>query len=112
MIKLSRKDAQPYGRKGVRAFNYSFPDVNGGSSVIYAELTGEHGERTIGKRARPYYILDGQGEFIVNGEKTTVASGDVIVIPPNGVYNYWPINNTILKCILYMELLDISKLPK
>lgn len=112
MIKLSRKDAQAYGRTGVSAFNYPFPDVNGGSSVIYAELTGEHGERTIGERARLYYILDGQGEFIVSGEKTTVASGDVIVIPPNGVYNYWSTNNTTLKCLLYMELLDITKLPK
>lgn len=112
MIKLSRKDAQPYGRKGVSAFNYPFPDVNGGSSVIYAELTGEHGERKIGDRARLYYILDGQGEFVVNGEKTPVEFGDVIVIPPNGVYNYWPINNTTLKCLLCMELLDITKLPK
>lgn len=112
MIKLSRKDAKPYGRIGVRAFNYPLPDVNGGSSVIYAELTGEHGERTIGARARLYYILDGHGEFVVNGEKTSVVSGDVIVIPPNGVYNYWPTKNTILKCLLYMELLDITKLPK
>ena len=112
MIKLSRKDAQAYGRKGVSAFNYPFLDVNGGSSVIYAELTGEHGERTTGERARLYYILDGQGEFIVNGEKTSVASGDVIVIPPNGVYNYWPTKNTTLQCLLYMELLDITKLPK
>lgn len=112
MIKLSKKGAQPYGRTGVSAFNYPFPDINGGSSVIYAELTGEHGERTIGDRARLYYITEGQGEFVVNGKKTTVESGDVIVIPPKGIYNYWPTNGTTLKCLLYMELLDITKLPK
>lgn len=112
MIKLARKDAQPYGREGVSAFNYPFPDINGGSSVIYAELTGEHGERAIGDRARLDYILEGQGEFIVNGEKTTVETGDVIIIPPKGVYNYWPTQGTTLKCLLYMELLDITKLPK
>ena len=112
MVKFTRKDTQAYSRTGVRAFNYPFPDVNGGSSVIYAELSGEHGERTIGDRARLYYILDGHGECVVNGEKTTVKSGDVIVIPPKGTYNYRPTNGTILKCILYMELLDITKLPK
>lgn len=112
MIKLSRKNAQPYGRAGVSAFNYPFPDTNNGSSIIYAELTGEHGERTIGDRARLYYILDGQGEFVVNGETTSVQTGDVIVIPPKGIYNYWPTNNSTLKCLLYMELLDITKLPK
>lgn len=112
MIKLSRNNAQPYGRTGVRAFNYPFPDINGGSSVIYAELTGEHGERTIGERARLYYILDGTGEFVINRKKTPVESGDVIVIPPNGVYNYWPTKSTTLRCLLYMELLDITKLPK
>ena len=112
MLKLSRKDAQPYGRAGVSAFNYPFPGINGGSSVIYAELTGEHGERTIGERARLYYILDGQGEFVINGEKIFVEPGDAVVIPPQGVYNYWSVNNTVLKCLLYMELLDIQKLPK
>lgn len=112
MIKLSRKDSQPYGRTGLSAFNYPFPDMNEGSSVIYAELTGEHGERTIGERARFYYIIEGQGEFIVNGEKTLVKVGDVVVIPPKGIYNYWPTNKTVLKCLLFMELLNISKLPK
>lgn len=110
--KLSRKQATPYGREGVSAFNYAFPDIENGTSVIYAELTGVHGERTIGERARMYYIIEGTGEFVVNGETFSIESGDTIPIPPKATYNYWPTNNSTLKCILFMELLDISKIPK
>lgn len=111
MKKLTRQESQPYGRKGVSAFNYALPDINGGSSVIYAELTGVHGERTIADRARIYYVIEGAGEFVVNGNKIVVGAGDVIPIPPHATYNYWPIKG-ILKCLLFMELLDVSKLPK
>lgn len=110
--KISKKESVPYGRAGVSAFNYSLPDVNEGSSVIYAELTGIHGERTIGDRSRIYYILDGSGEYVINGEKFFVEPGDVVTIPPHATYNYWPTQNTTLKCVLFMELLDLSKLPK
>ena len=36
--KLSRKQAIPYGREGVSAFNYAFPDIYNGSSVITQSL--------------------------------------------------------------------------
>ena len=49
---------------------------------------------------------------MVNGEKFPVETGDVVPVPPKAIYNYWPTNNSTLKCVLFMELLDISKLPK
>lgn len=104
MQKISKKDAIQHGREGVNGWYYQLPEVNNGTTVAYAEFTGEHGERTIGDRERIYYILDGQGEFIVNGDTFEVESGDLIPIPPHATYDLWPKNGT-LKVLLYMEFL-------
>ena len=111
MSKLTKNDAVKYGSEGVTAYNYPLPNIESGSSVVYAELTGEHGERTTGDRSRVYYILEGEGEFIVDREKVKVQSGDVVPLPPHTTYNYWP-TSPMLKVLLFMELLDVSKLPK
>ncbi len=104
MKKISKKDTIYHGREGVNGWYYQLPDSNHGTTVAYAEFTGEHGERTIEDRERIYYILDGEGEFVINGEKFDVEPGDLIPIPPHATYNLWPTNG-LLKILLYMELL-------
>ena len=84
--KLTREDAVKYGRVGVLVYNYQLPDVESGTSIVYAELTGEHGERITTGRTRIYYILDGEGTFIINGKKINVFPEDLITIPPNTKY--------------------------
>lgn len=111
MPKVTKQDAVHHAREGVDAYYYQLPDFNGGTTVSLAEFTDEHGQRTIGERARIYYILEGEGEFMVNDEKFAVVAGDTVAIPPYGTYNLWP-KNGALKVFLYMELLDTSKLPK
>ena len=108
--KISQKDAIKHGRPGVSGIYYQLPNTDGGTTVAYAEFTNEHGERTIGKRSRIYYILEGKGEFLVNGEKFLVKKGDLVSIPPKGTYNLWP-KSKVLKVMLYMEFLDFNKLP-
>lgn len=110
-FKLERKDAIKYGRTGVVGYNYQLAEIENGTSVVYAELIGEHGERITTGRARIYYVLRGEGVFIVDGEKITVLPEDVIVIPPNTKYNYWP-TKPPLKCLLVMEWFDPNNLPK
>jgi mannose-6-phosphate isomerase-like protein (cupin superfamily) len=87
------------------------PEVEGGRSVIYAEVSGAHGQSTIGARSRIYFILEGEGEYQINGEILSVKTGDVIVIPPQATYNFWPKTGT-LKVLLYMELIDLTALSK
>lgn len=82
----------------------NLPNIQNGTTIAYAEFTGEHGERTIGGRERIYYILEGNGEFIVNGEKFIVESGDLVTIPAKATYNLWP-KSKVLKVLLYMEFL-------
>ena len=110
-MKISRKNAVRYGSDTVDAWNYPMPDIELDSSVVYAELLGEHGERTTGKRARIYCVLEGKGKFMVNDKNFEVEPGDVIPVPPKTVYNYWSDDKKI-KVLLFMEFLDVSKLPK
>lgn len=107
-MKISRNDAVSHGREGVQGYYYQLPEVQNGTTVAYAEFTGEHGERTIGERPRIYYILDGAGELIINGVKDTITKDDLVVIPAKSTYNLWPTKGT-LKVLLYLELLDFGK---
>ncbi|HXS15117.1 MAG TPA: cupin domain-containing protein [Candidatus Saccharimonadales bacterium] len=108
MNKLAKANAIQHGREGVKGWYYQLPEINKGTTVAYAEFTDEHGERTIGERSRIYYILEGKGEFVVNGEKFSVEKGDLIPIPPLATYNLWPTKGP-LKVLLYMEFLDFGK---
>ena len=109
IIKVSRKTSSQYGNKIVNAFDYVLPDLD--SSLVYAELSGEHGEIKTAKRSRIYYILEGEGQFVTNEDKIFVEKDDVIVVPPNTSYNYKAINS-ILKILLFMELFYVKKSKK
>lgn len=110
-MKISRKEAIKHGQPGIKGWYYQLPKIEGGTTVAYAEFTGEHGQRTIGKRARIYYLLDGKAEFLVNGKKFPAVKGDLVPIPPKSTYNLWP-KSKILKVLLVMEFLDFDNLPK
>ena len=73
-------------------------------SVVYAELTGAHGEVQTENVERIYYILEGSGEFKVADGIIPVTQGDILTIPPHTTYNYWPKNSQLLKVLLFMEL--------
>lgn len=110
MIKLSEKDAYQNNTDAQDAWYYQFPELNGGTSVIYSEVSGDHGQRIIGPHPRIYYIFEGEGEFTINGETTVAKPKDVIIIPPHATYTYHAIK-PILKLLLVMDLIDLTKLP-
>lgn len=110
MKKISAGDAFRYDTEAQKGWYYQLPEVEGGRSVIYSEVTGDHGQRVIGNRPRIYYIFEGEAEYVVNGEKIVARPGDVIVVPPNSTYSYKATKPTV-KLLLVMELLDLNKLP-
>ena len=111
MTKVSKNKAVIHKRPGIGGRYYQFPEINGGTTVAFATFSGEHGERTIGERARIYYILKGKAKFEVNGEIVEAGEGDVVAIPAYGNYNLWPLGNSV-DVLLFMEFLDFDKLPK
>ncbi len=108
MPKISKVQSIHHTRSGVDGYYYQLPEVDDGTTVVYAEFTGEHGERTIGKKHRLYYILEGRAKFTINGEVVKGESGDLIVIPPYATYNLWPADGP-LKVLLYMEYIKFDK---
>ena len=110
MKKITQKEAFHLNTEALQGWYYQFPEIDNGRSIVYAEVTGDHGQRVVGDKPRFYYIIDGEGEFTVNGEKTIGRSGDVIVIPAKSTYSYHATKPT-LKVILFMDLIDLSKLP-
>jgi len=75
-------------------------------SIVYAKLTGSHGEVHTSEVERVYYVLRGEGEFNVEGEMTKVVQGDVFTVPPQKTYNYYPLQDSTepLEILLFMEL--------
>jgi len=111
MLKIPKTQAVKYNREGFKGYNYPLPNIENGSSILFAELTGDHGVRTIGDKARIYFILEGTGEFLINGKKVNVKPYDVVPIKPHTTYNYHP-TSPVIKVLLFMELLDTNKLSK
>lgn len=111
MLKITNEQTIKHGRPGVKGSYYQLPDINNGTTIAHAIFTGEHGQRTIGARARIYYILSGTAKFKINEEEFEANSGDVVAIPAHGTYNLWPINDSV-EVLLMMEYLDFDKLPK
>lgn len=111
MSLIKKSEAITHSREGVFGRYYQLPEIANGTTIAYAEFTSEHGQRTIGDHARLYYIVSGEGEFMINEEKFLAEEGDLITIPPHATYNLWP-KDSVVKVLLHMELLDTTKLPK
>lgn len=105
-MKISHKDNIRHDWDRVRSWNYKLQHLDPKQSVVYAELDGDHGEVSTNNQERIYYILDGEGEFTINGEVTKVEKLDVITVPPHTKYDYKPTNKNTMKILLFMELWD------
>ncbi|MBL8121954.1 hypothetical protein JNM87_04375 [Candidatus Saccharibacteria bacterium] len=78
---------------------YSFRDVNGhhgkllAKSAYKSHLIIECDEKLTVSLCQnevefSYYILEGDGYFILNGEREKVAPGDLVVVPVGTVYTF------------------------
>jgi len=105
-MKISKASAVRQDWDRVKSWNYKLKSLPGYQSVVYAELRGDHGEVHTNDLERVYYIVDGQGEFSFLGKTIAVKKDDVITVPAHTNYDYKPIENTVLKVLLFMELWD------
>lgn len=89
-----------------KTWNYKLKHLSPYQSVVYAEITNDHGEVHTNDIERIYYIIDGAGEFVVGDEITKVEKGDVFTVPSHTIYNYHSLPGQTLKVLLIMELWD------
>jgi mannose-6-phosphate isomerase-like protein (cupin superfamily) len=89
-----------------KSWNYKLKHLSPYQSIVYAEITNDHGEVHTNDIERIYYIIDGAGEFVIGDEATKVEKGDVFTVPARTIYNYHSLPNQTLKVLLIMELWD------
>lgn len=102
---ITKAQSIHHSRTGVDGHYYQLPHLQNGTTIAYAEFTGEHGERAIGDRERIYYVLEGSAKFMINKEEFVANQGDLVTIPQKATYNLWPITS-LVKVLLYMELIN------
>lgn len=62
-------------------------NINSDFSGALIEINGDHGKIKCLNEDRIYFIINGNGKFIINDEGTEVEPNDVIFIPKNVPYN-------------------------
>jgi mannose-6-phosphate isomerase-like protein (cupin superfamily) len=87
-MKFKLKNATFFGWDGLKGWSYNSKDDFSNASATYFEITGKHGMVLSTISDRIYLILDGKGEFVVDGELIPVEKTDVVIIPKDTPYDY------------------------
>lgn len=61
--------------------------INSYFSAALVEINGAHGKLKCIGEDRIYFILDGEGMFIINDEESNISQNDLIFVPKNTPYN-------------------------
>lgn len=99
-MKFKLENATEFGWGDLKGKAYSSAEDFEGASGALFEVTGSHGRVKTTYSDRVYIVLEGEGEFDVNGEILTVEKTDMIIIPKNTPYDYKAVNDTTLKMFL------------
>jgi mannose-6-phosphate isomerase-like protein (cupin superfamily) len=99
-MKFTLKNAYKVGWDGWSGWAYSSKEDFKQASAIYIEVTKKHGKTMTKESDRVYYVLDGRGEFNINGKEVLVEKSDVIIVPKNTPYDYRRVGKETLKLYL------------
>ena len=61
--------------------------INPKYSGALIDIDGTHGKLKCTEEDRIYFIIDGQGKFVINNEENNVQKHDLIFIPKNTEYD-------------------------
>jgi mannose-6-phosphate isomerase-like protein (cupin superfamily) len=89
-MKFKKPKEVSFEYDGVKGWNYNTKEDFGNISVCYAEIKEPFGKVKSEISDRLYYILEGEVEFVVNGEKFNLGKEEVLIVPKNTVYSYFP----------------------
>ena len=87
-MKFSRPTENTFGWEGLKGWAYNLQEDFENASAAYFEVTGSHGKTTTTRSDRIYLVLEGEGEFVIDGEATEVSKDDVVIVPKNTPYDY------------------------
>jgi mannose-6-phosphate isomerase-like protein (cupin superfamily) len=95
-MKFKLKNAFQFGWEGLKGWAYNSKDDFPNASAAYFEVNGAHGKIKTTESDRIYFVVEGKGEFVINGKGIPVEKTDVIIVPKNTPYDY----NGIMKLFL------------
>jgi mannose-6-phosphate isomerase-like protein (cupin superfamily) len=98
-MKFTLDDNNVFGWPGLEGWAISSIDDLKDASAAYFEVTGSHGLVKSKSSNRVYFVIEGTGEFVIDGNKEEVKPKDVIIVPKNTFYDYRATSN-ILKLFL------------
>ncbi len=99
-MKFSFNSSKKIGWEGLKAWIYSTKEDFANASAIYFEVTNCHGKIKTTLSDRIYFVVEGEGEFIINDKVIPVQEKDVVIVPKNTPYDYQAVNNNTLKLFL------------
>ena len=105
-MKITQQQSVRQDWDQTKSWNYKLKHFFPYQSVVYAEIQNDHGEVHTNNVERIYYIISGEGQFILSDETIDVSKGDVLTIPSKTTYNYHATKDSTLKVVLLMELWD------
>lgn len=113
LVKLSINAGKEFGWDGLSGRALNLKEDFAGLSAAYFEVTGSHGRTKTTLSDRIYLVLEGEGEFDIDGEKSVVMKDDVIIVPKGTPYDYQARNGSTLKLYLvhspaYDPAFDVS----
>lgn len=100
-MKFTLPNASKFGWEGLKGCAYNSSDDFSRASAAYFEVTDKgHGKTKTTLSDRIYYVLEGCGEFVIDGEVEKVNTTDVIIVPKDTLYDYYADKGTVMKLFL------------
>ena len=99
-MKFTLKDAYKFGWDGLQGFAYNSKEDFANASAALFEVRGNHGKVKTTVSDRVYYVIEGEGEFIINDEIISISATDVVIVPKNIPYDYRVKDGQIMKLFL------------
>ncbi len=82
IIKSQQTNKKIVGPMIIKEYN-----INSNYSAALIEINGNHGEVKSISEDRIYFILTGEGKFIINNEENNIEPNDLVYVPMNTPYN-------------------------
>ncbi len=105
-MKFTLKEARSFGWDGLKGLAYNSKENFENASAAYFEVIKRHGKVKTGCSDRIYFVLEGKGEFVINGEKVLVEKSDVIIVPKNTPYDYKTMGGTMKLFLVHCPAYD------
>jgi mannose-6-phosphate isomerase-like protein (cupin superfamily) len=95
-MKFNKTTGYEFDRGDVKGFSFNTKDQFARMSAALFTCHGKHPDMKNSSSDRVYFVIEGRGEFNIDGEKFIVNKEEIIIVPKNTRYSY----KGDMKCLL------------